>query len=202
VIPVTSPSTMLRALWLGSFLLVVGTLVATASSQLSPALEDDTALLAFHDRIESYVVLHRRLETPLPPLRPTNEPFKTYLSRQLLANAIRKARPTAQQGDMFTPDVARAFRTIAARALAGRDIEDLLDEHGEERQMRTGIALQVNEPYPDWASHAVPPVLLQKLPPLADDLEYRIVKRVLVLWDVHANLVVDYLPNAFARETT
>jgi hypothetical protein len=183
-------------------LLVVGTIVATAASQVSPALEDNAALHAFHERIESYVALHRRLELRLPPLQPTAEPFSTYLARQLLANAIRKARPTAQQGDMFTPDVGRAFRRIIARTLAGRDIENLLTENGRERSMRPGFELEVNEPYPDWASHAVPPILLQKLPPLAGDLEYRIVEHVLVLWDVHANLVVDYLPDAFARETT
>lgn len=193
---------MLRALSSGGFLLVMAMFAATASSQFPPAVEDDSALPAFHERIESYVALHRRLEAPLPPLQPTTEPFKTYLWRQLLANAIRKARPMAQQGDMFTPDVARAFRTIIVRALAGRDIADLLSEDSEERSMRTGFELHVNEPYPVGASHAVPTILLQKLPPLAGDLEYRIVNRVLVLWDGHANLVVDYLPDAFARETT
>ena len=197
----TLPSTMLRPHWLGGFLLVLGTLAA-AASQFSPALEDDPALHAFHDRIEGYVALHRRLEARLPALQPTTDPFKTYLSRQLLANAIRKARPAAQQGDVFTPDVARAFRTIVLRALAGRNIEDLLPDVEGERPRRNGFELLVNEPYPVEASHEVPPVLLQKLPPLAGDLEYRVVGRMLVLWDAHANLVVDYLRDAFMREST
>jgi hypothetical protein len=43
----------------------------------------------------------------------------------------------------------------------------------------------------------VPPQLLQVLPPLPPELQYRIIGRSLVLWDHHANLVVDYLPGAF-----
>jgi hypothetical protein len=198
----TASPAMLLASWMGGFLLAVGPLVATASQQFSPTAEDDIALGVFHDRVEVYVALHRRLEGPLPALRPTTDPFKTYLSRQLLANAIRKARPNARQGDIFTPDVARAFRTIIAQALRGRDVEKLLREPEVEMAPRDSLRLEINEPYPADASHAVPPILLQHLPPLAGDVEYRIVNRVLVLWDIHANLVVDVLPDAFPRETT
>jgi hypothetical protein len=34
-------------------------------------------------------------------------------------------------------------------------------------------------------------------PELPEDVEYRIVNHDLVLWDIHADLVVDFLPNAF-----
>jgi hypothetical protein len=193
---------MLLASWVGGFLLAVGPLVATAPQHFSPTVEDDIALGAFHNRIEDYLALHRRLEGPLPELRPTTDPFKIYLSRQLLANAIRKARPNARQGDIFTPDVARVFRTIIGQALQGRDVEKLLREPEEEMASPAGLRLEINEAYPADASHAVPPILLQHLPALSGDVEYRIVNRALVLWDIHANLVVDVLPDAFPRETT
>jgi hypothetical protein len=47
----------------------------------------------------------------------------------------------------------------------------------------------------------VPPRLLQSLPALPEELQYRIIGLSLVLWDYHANLIVDFLPDAFARTT-
>jgi hypothetical protein len=41
-----------------------------------------------------------------------------------------------------------------------------------------------------------PAVILEALPPLPEELQYRFVGPTLVLLDVHADLVVDILPNA------
>ena len=43
----------------------------------------------------------------------------------------------------------------------------------------------------------VPPQLLAALPRLPAELQYRIIGNSLVLWDHHANLIVDFLPGAF-----
>ena len=40
------------------------------------------------------------------------------------------------------------------------------------------------------------PHLLAVLPPLPTELQYRFVNRDLVLWDVRANLIVDYMKGA------
>jgi hypothetical protein len=42
----------------------------------------------------------------------------------------------------------------------------------------------------------MPPKLLAGLPPLPDELQYRFMNRDLVLWDVHANVVVDLIKRA------
>ena len=42
----------------------------------------------------------------------------------------------------------------------------------------------------------MPPDILHVLPPLPDELQYRLVDRDLVLIDMHADLVVDILPGA------
>jgi hypothetical protein len=56
------------------------------------------------------------------------------------------------------------------------------------------FALQVNDAYPDGASLAtMPPNLLEVLPRLPEGLEYRIVDTHLILRDVDADIVVDYL---------
>jgi hypothetical protein len=43
----------------------------------------------------------------------------------------------------------------------------------------------------------VPPQMLAALPRLPAELQYRIIGNSLVLWDHHANLIVDFLPGAF-----
>ena len=60
------------------------------------------------------------------------------------------------------------------------------------------VALRVNMPWPEHISFGfVPSQLLSALPALPAELQYRIIGRSLVLWDHHANLIVDFLPGAF-----
>jgi hypothetical protein len=55
----------------------------------------------------------------------------------------------------------------------------------------------VNGDYPSAAPLAtVPPMLLAQLPRLPEEVEYRFFDRHLILLDVDANLIVDYIPNA------
>ena len=52
----------------------------------------------------------------------------------------------------------------------------------------------MNATYPKGASLAtMPPNVLEVLPRLPDGLEYRIVNTHLILWDVDADIVVDYV---------
>jgi hypothetical protein len=163
----------------------------------------EAALALFHQRVDAYVALHRRLEACFPPLRPTKNPNEIAAARQLLALAIRQARANAQQGAIFTPGVADVFRGVINETYAGRDLTAMLAELPEEYPPAPACTWPVvNQPYPPAASHEVPSLLLQALPPLPDDLEYRILDRHLVLWDGHANLIVDFIPYAFGPETT
>jgi hypothetical protein len=62
--------------------------------------------------------------------------------------------------------------------------------------------LQVNMEWPaNVPFDYVPPQLLQSLPALPKELQYRMIGRSLVLWDHHANLIVDFLPGAFVPTT-
>ena len=59
------------------------------------------------------------------------------------------------------------------------------------------VALTVNARYPDdQPLPTVPPNLLASLPTLPEELEYRVVRTTLILRDVPANLIVDFIPNA------
>ena len=57
--------------------------------------------------------------------------------------------------------------------------------------------VRLNDVYPDGAPFAtMPPLLLLQLPPLPAGLEYRFLGNAVILLDVDANLVVDFVPNA------
>jgi hypothetical protein len=110
-----------------------------------------------------------------------------------LANEIRSRRAQVREGSIFTSDIGSLFR-IRLRAAA---IEVIDDEDVDGRPVRW-IA-EVNEGYPPNAS-APPPGFFRDLPPLPEELEYRLFGRDLVIVDVTADLVVDVLRDA-VRET-
>jgi hypothetical protein len=148
----------------------------------------------FLNRVETYVSLHKSIESTLPALKPTDLPEMITGHQQALARKIREARPNAKLGDIFTEGARRAFdRTVRDefRGPHGRDARTTIRQ-GEPLNK---IHLHVNEPYPDGVPFTtVPPTLLLKLPKLPDQVAYRVVGRDLILLDVEANLVVDRIP--------
>lgn len=154
----------------------------------------------FLQRVDAYVGLHRRLEGPLPPEVMTTDPSALFASKRALAAAIRTARADAEQGDIFSPAMVRYFRILVADALKEGGIEDLLAVVEDENSVH--IPAAVNVDYPAGRSISMmPPCLLAALPPLPRELEYRFVGRDLILWDVHAGLIVDFVPNAIPETT-
>jgi hypothetical protein len=158
---------------------------------------DEAALREFDRRVAAYVELHRRLEGPLPTLEVSNDLGEVHAAMKALATQIRKARPGARPGDVMTADVSRVMRARIAGCLAPEAMAALLAEQDEhERGARP--RLRVNEFWPpDVPFNYVPAQLIAALPPLPPELQYRIIGRALVLWDHHANLVVDFIPAAF-----
>lgn len=175
--------------------------LTTATPQDPADQSRSTALRDFQQRTGEYAALHRRLEGPLPPPEPSGSPKSFLLSRTHLASAIRTARPNARRGDIFTPAVSRLFRDIITNALAGHDAEAMMRDLSCEHPKVRAFHPRVYDHYPDWATHEMPAILLQKLPPLPEDIEYRVLDHDLVLWDIHADLIIDVLPDAIPRST-
>ena len=73
----------------------------------------------FPASVEEYVRLHRRVRASLPPLDMASEPGKIVKASDLLASAIRDARPGARRGDLFNPVVAATFRARIALLIRG-----------------------------------------------------------------------------------
>ena len=129
----------------------------------------------------------------MPPLDPASGAARIARHQSDLATRMRAARPQAKQGDMFSPEIAARFRSILAPHFRGVDGARARAAMFEEMPPR--VSLQVNEVYPAAVPLAiVPPRILNDLPSLPEELEYRFIGRYLILRDVHANMVVDFLP--------
>jgi hypothetical protein len=152
----------------------------------------------FTQGISRYVALRARFEEPLPSFDARRSPWSLMLTRRYLASAIRTARAHAHIGDILTPSVAAMFRTLITDTIYEIDIEGLGD--GDLEAEDELVDLAVNEPLPAWSMAAVPEALLTRLPNLPDAIEYRVVGGSLVLWDSHAEILIDALPGAFWAE--
>jgi hypothetical protein len=145
-----------------------------------------TSESAFDTRIAEYMALRHEVEQRVAGPRASGDRAEIYRASDALAEAIRAARPRAAPGDIFSAGIAADFRQM---------IETVAREH----------ALNVHPPDArpsvnarfDWNLDAVmPPFLITALPPLPQELQYRLVGCDLVLVDIVAGLVIDILPAA------
>jgi hypothetical protein len=186
------------------FVLLIG---LTAVPQAVPAhpcpvvdtTQEDAALATYNGRIADYVALHKRLERPLPPQQISSDMRVVRQAMDALAKEIKAARRGAGRGDIFTPEVAAVFRVRIANCLPADEMEMIITEREEEDPVRLP-AIHVNDRWPKGMPFIfVPPQLLSALPRIPAELQYRIVGHALVLWDHHADLIVDILPDAFPK---
>ena len=155
----------------------------------------DAAMRQFQERVESYAALHRRLAPP-PAAISSTDPIAKLLSRNYLAAALRSERRYAQQGDIFTAEVATLFRWALADSIGERDGEAFLLELNGGEPMPRGMHPDVNEPYTMTPLYRIPQEVRLGLPPIPAELDYRIAAHDLVLWDIYAGVVVDFIPDA------
>jgi hypothetical protein len=140
------------------------------------------------------------LEAPLPPEIVTADPERLFASKNALSMGIRAARADARQGEIFSPPLAEYFRTVVARALKEGGIRNMRALVEEENMVH--IPARVSADYPAGRSIAMMPTcLLAALPTLPRELQYGFIGRDLILWDVHAGLIVDFVPNAIPETT-
>lgn len=175
--------------------------VTTGSAFAQTTATDPVA--AFVASTNEYAAIHRRIERQLPPLAVNSNPETIRRAVETMANAIRVVRADAQQGDFFTPALAFELRRRINTALLehGFTSEDLRSAEWGDGIDPSTARLAVNGTFP-WAfGSAMFPCVINALPPLPAELQYRIVGHTLVLIDLHASLIVDLLPNAVIEPT-
>jgi hypothetical protein len=162
----------------------------------------DAAILAdFQKRVAAYVDLKKNLDKKTPDLKETKDPIQIETAQKLLAAKIINVRKGARPGDIFTPQISTKFRQLLApevKGTAGRETKQELKEDVEEADEKNPkVPMKVNIEYTEGAALPTTPAnVLASLPRLPEGLEYRILGRNLILRDVDANIIVDFMPNA------
>jgi hypothetical protein len=178
-----------------------------AKARTEPTEYEEEVLEEMEEGVERYLKLQRRaaktLTVPVPGAQATPEQMLAH--QRALATAIRARRPLAKQGDIFLPECHAIIRRIIAAELTGRagasarmallEGNPPVEIDGDDRM---AVRVAVNADYPEAAPVAtVPPSVLLSLPHVPEEfVEYRFVNRDLILRDVGANMIIDFITRA------
>lgn len=162
---------------------------------------DAQSLATMNDALKQYLGLHRRIENALPKLPKDATPQQIDAHQRTFESRLRRARATSHQGEIFTARARPVILRLVAAAFSGPDGKLLRASIMDEAQASPSAAkVAVNARYPDSVPLAsVPPQVLQTLPQLSEDLEYRFLGDALILLDSRAHLVADYIENALPK---
>jgi hypothetical protein len=168
--------------------------IARAQQPPAPAAAPDNepALQPFYQAVERYVAMQRRLRQELPGLQPNSNAKQITSTSDALAQAIQRARPGAKAGDIFAGEATRVIKQRVAEVLRQPQFAELLNDVDDEVPLVRVPRVHLRYPAADQMA-TMPPSLLQALPTLPPELEYRLVGRFLVLRDTYAGMIVDYL---------
>lgn len=152
----------------------------------------------FKRLVDRYMQLHDKIQSQGTRPIPRDDIGENLVSQQVMAMRIRFARHDARPGDIFTPSIALALRRAMDPELRGPAALRVRESIREDAPAT--FVLVVNGSFPEGGSRSTMPAnVLQILPPLPDGLEYRIVDTHLVLIDVDADIVVDYMLDVMCR---
>ena len=163
-----------------------------------PVNPDAKALAGFLERVNQYVAVHQKVESSLPHLSKESSPQEIDQHQRALGQMIQKARSGAKPGDIFTTESQAVIKRLLAKVFAGSDGPALKASIMDENPGIRG--LQVNQRYPDTVPlSTIPPQILEGLPKLPEEMEFRFIGTTLILMDVQAHIIADVIPNAFPR---
>ena len=154
-----------------------------------------------NDRIKDYLALHDKLEKSLPKLPTEATPQQIDSNQRQLEKLMRSARANAKPGEIFTADAQPVIRRLLTTVFGGPDGKQLKASIMDENVVDpVQLKVRVNARYPDSVPlTSIPPQVLQTLPKLTEDLEYRFVGAWLILLDTHAHIIADYIEAALPK---
>lgn len=162
---------------------------------------DAQALATMNDRLQAYVDLHQRVEKDLPKQADDATPQQLDVRQRELERRMRAARAAAQPGEIFTAEAAAVIKRLLAQVFNGPEGRKLRQTVMDENPVDlASYKLAVNARYPDSVPVTTVPVdVLQTLPRLSEDLEYRFIGDALILFDTHAHIIADYIEHAIPK---
>jgi hypothetical protein len=150
----------------------------------------------FAKRVDAYLDIRKRSVATVGELDPTRSQAEIANRAAALGKSLVDARPGAKQGDIFTPDISAFLATLIKQEYDRRS-EPVQETRGDQQDELPDFVPKVNMLYPTTYPLATfPPKLLPLLPALPEQLEYRIVGNYLILRDIEANLIVDFMEGA------
>jgi hypothetical protein len=157
------------------------------------------AIAEFQEEVAEYIALHRKLDGTLPTLSKDASAEEIDRHQRALGRLIQQARKNDRAGDIFEREVRPVLRRVLHGLFSGPEGQKLRMAVMEENPGEV-VKLVVNGRYPDTIPlSSVPPQILKALPPLPEELEYRFIETSLILLDVHAHIIVDYMTGAVPR---
>jgi hypothetical protein len=192
----TRASAVARA---AAFVAIAAAFSADQSPSGQTRVNPDAALAAeFTKRVQNYRELHTKAGDGFPRLSKEATPQEIDQHQRSLARAIQQVRPKAQPAEIFTKEIRAYFRRQLAGVFAGPEGRKLKASIMDENP--GPVRLSVNSRYPDTIPlSTMPPQVLAALPKLPPELEYRFIGERLILLDVPAHLVVDFIEDALPR---
>ena len=179
-----------------------GAQTAKPSAQKPPDFTvavDGLIVADFTARMAAYAELRRTLEEGLPKLQVTESYSEIRRAEEALATRIRMARQGYRQGNIFTPDINKAFKQLLAGVVTPGMCAAIFDDGPD----ADDVEYRTNRSYPrDEPLSTVPPSILGALPALPDDVQYRFLRTSLILYDTRANLLLDRIPAAIRCTST
>jgi hypothetical protein len=153
----------------------------------------------FQRRVDRYMQLHDKVQKQGTRQQQRDDVGENLVSQQAMAMRIRFARHDARPGDLFTATIAMALRRALDPVLRGPTA--LRAREAIREDAPATFVLVVNGSFPEGDSRStMPGHVLQILPPLPNGLEYRIVDTHLVLVDLDADIVVDYITDVMCQK--
>jgi hypothetical protein len=200
----------------GAALLLCASLAPACHRNPTPSLVppqvvrmDSEVLEEFYEEIQEYVRVRQKAVSTVPGLPAGEATAEQIATRQrALTRAIVEYRRKAKPGEIFEPEIERAFRHVFKEAFEGPEGQAMMNEikSGNPRlegvpnpknptqETTKNVQLGVNVVYPDDAPFSsVPPGLLLKIPALPEQVRYRFIGRTLILRDTEANVILDFI---------
>ena len=180
-----------------TFLLLPIVLLAAPAEAIDRTSTHQPEPAAFIDRVNDYAAAQRIIITSLGPPLVWREARQVLRQERRYANAMREVMPTTGNGGFFTPDVSTYFRDRIDAIVreTGIDVATAVEPPDEDEIVLLTLP-RAGEPVPWNAAPMTWPSMIDALPELPPELEYRFLGSHLLLVDVLANLIVDVLQEA------